>query len=122
MRQVRLLKQHKREQARKGRILAKVRRFVDQARALGVEGDRWSYYGVNIDEPVLFPESGKILSQTVNTGSYYFKPVALHIKKILDPETGTGMPKPSSVSADSRETKEGDISLSLRGTFVVRQR
>ncbi len=116
------LKEHHKEQERKRRILTRVKGFVDRARSLGVERHNWDYYDVNIDEPVSFPEARQILAQTVNTSSYYFRPIKLYIQKNLESETGKKkkMPRPS--SADSKETKEGDIYLTLKGTFVVPQR
>jgi hypothetical protein len=120
VRQVRVLKQRREEQARNRRILVRVKRFVDRARALGVERDKWDYYPVQIDEPVSFPEAQKILSQTINTGSYYFNPSMLNIKKGTEPAPGEK--KPSAASGDSPDTKAGDISLNLMGQFVVRQK
>ena len=120
VRQVRVLQQHREEQARNRRILARVKRFVDRARALGVEKDKWDYYPVQIDEPVSFPNAQKILSQTINTASYYFNPSMLNIRKSTEPEPGEE--KPSAASADSPDTRKGDIFLNLRGQFVVRQR
>ena len=120
VRQVRMMKQRREERARNRRILVRAKRFVDRARALGMERDKWDYYPVQIDEPVSFPEAQKILSQTINTASYYFNPSILNIRKGTKSEPGEE--KPSAASADSPDTKEGDISLNLRGQFVVRQR
>jgi len=121
-RQVRLLEQHRREQARKRRILERVRRFIDKARATGAQRERWDYYSVNIDEPVSFREAQKILGQTVNTGSYYFRPVALHMKKEVQSGTESTGVKKDSLSADSKESKQADIFLSLKGEFVIRRK
>ena len=91
-----------------------------RARALGAEKDKWDYYQVHIDEPVSFPEAKKILGQTMNTDSYYFKPSALKIRKGAKPEPGEK--KTPADFADSPDAKENDISLNLTGHFVVRQR
>jgi uncharacterized membrane protein (DUF106 family) len=45
-RQVRLLKQRQREMDRKKRILTEVDKFINRARSLGLERDRWAYYNV----------------------------------------------------------------------------
>ena len=120
-RQVRLLKHHEREEARNRRILSRVERFVAKAKALGLERKDWEYYEVNIDEALFFPEARRILSQTSNTASYYFMPIALNIKKDSASESGPGTKAGPSNTNNSKE-KKGDISFILKGKFVVRQR
>ena len=120
-RRIRLAKQQKRELARRKRIIKKEHDIVDRAQVLGIVRDNWDYYNVDIEEPVSYQEAEEILSQTVNTGSYYFKPGTLKIKKDIPHEAGN-KEEPPSHSADSRGTKEGDIFLTLKGTFAVRRR
>ncbi len=107
---------------RKERILERINNFVDKARSLGLERERWAFYDVNIQEPITFPEVEKILAQTANSSSYYFKPLTLHVKTKIKSDNGAKQKKPPSTSADSPETKEGDILLTLRGAFVVKQK
>jgi len=121
-RQVQLLIKQQRELERKERIMVRVNRFINRARSLGLEKDRWAYYDVNIQEPVSFQEAEKILTQTANSSSYYFKPVTLHVKTKIESDKKSKQNKPPSTSADSPETKEGDILLTLRGGFLVKQR
>ena len=118
---VRLLKQQKREAQRKWRILTRVNAFVDKAASLGLEGKKWANYDVNIQEPVTFFEMEQILNQCSNSSSYYFKPIALHAN--ISPESDGKIVKKTSTSnsADSRKSKEGDLMLTLRGAFIVRQ-
>lgn len=85
-----------------------------------MEKDKWDYYPVQINEPVSFSEAKKILSQTLNTDSYYFKPGALNIRKGTNPEPGEK--EPLKETANSPDAEENDISLNLKGHFVVRQR
>jgi len=120
-REARLVKQYQQEMKRKERILAQVNTFVTRAKASGIEKNRWAYYNVNIQEAVSFPEISGILTQTVNTSSYYFKPVAFYAKRAPQPQIAGPAKKPSSTSAASPETKKEDILLTLRGAFVVRQ-
>lgn len=123
-RRVRLLKQQKREAQRKWRILTRVNTFVDKASSLGLVGKKWDTYDVNIQEPVTFFEMEQILNQCLNSPSYYFKPIALHAN--ISPESDghesdEKIEKKTSSSADSPERKEGDLMLTLRGAFIVRQ-
>jgi hypothetical protein len=121
-RELQLLKQLRSEQDRKSRILGRVRYFVERAKELGLERQTWDYYEVGIEEPVSFPEAREILSQTQNTGLYYFNPVTLNMRKDLGSKTGPKAQKHPSISADSEESKEGDIFLGIKGTFVLRQK
>jgi len=120
--QVHLLRQQQREMERKERIMVKVNNFINRARSLGLEKNKWACYDVNIEEPITFPEVAKILNQTVNSSSYYFKPVTLHVKTKMESDKKATQNKPPSTSADSPETKKGDILLTLRGSFVVKQK
>ncbi len=120
-REARLVKEYQQEMKRKERILAQVDTFVIRAKAFGIEKNRWAYYNVNIQEAVSFPELDGILTQTVNTSSYYFKSVAFYAKRALEPGSGATAKQPRTISASSPETKKGDILLTLRGAFVVKQ-
>ncbi|MBW2195470.1 MAG: hypothetical protein JRF37_07845 [Deltaproteobacteria bacterium] len=120
--QARLLKEHQKERTQKKRNLDRANRFVNRARSLGVEGDNWAYYDVNIEEPVSFAEAEKILRQTANSSSYYFKPVRLHVKTWVGSNTKGRRGKQGATFADSPETKQGDILLTLRGSFAVRRK
>ncbi len=120
-RQVRLLEQNKREQAAKRRTLAYVKKFVKRAKASGLEQNKWEHYDVNIEEQMFFHEARNILTQTANSESCYFNPISLSIKKVegTNPETS----EKTQTSADlKRDNQKGDLLLSLKGMFVVRQR
>lgn len=121
-RQVQSLFEQQRELERKERIMVRVNRFINRARSFGLEKDKWAFYDVNIQEPVSFQEAETILQQTTNSSTYYFKPVTLHVTTKIEPDKKTTQKKPSSNSADSPETKERDILLTLRGGFLVKQR
>ena len=94
--------------------------FVNRASSLELERDKWAYYDVNIEEAVSFPEAEEILRQTTNSLSYYFKPVMLHVKTKSESNAKAGPDKRTATSADSPETKKGDVFLTLKGTFVVK--
>jgi hypothetical protein len=118
----RLLKERQEELSRKKREVELVNRFVNRARSLGVERDNWAYYDVNIQEPVSFAEAEEILRQTANSSSYYFKPSKLHVKTKVESNSKGKLDKSAGTSADSPETKKGDILLILEGSFAVRNK
>jgi len=121
-RQVRVLNQQQSDRARKERAIAKVNRFVNQAASLGLEKNRWAVYEVGIEESVNVPEIEQILKQCSNAASHYFKPISFHLKFLQD-TTGQkgGAGEPIQVAAKASGIKRGDILLTLRGAFVVRQ-
>lgn len=121
---VRILKQQQREAERKKRIISRVNDFMNRAGSFGLEKNRWSVYDINIDEPVTFFEIEQILNQCQNSSAYYFKPISLYAKTPQKSDKNRESDKKKTkktTSADSRETREGDIMLTLRGAFVVRE-
>ncbi len=121
--QLKLLKQQQNEIRRKEKILYQVEDFVRNAKALGLEETRWSFYNVNIQEPVTFTEMEQILDQCANSSSYYFKPDLLHVRLVSDSDLKPEKTKASSSSsAESLDTKVPDIHLTLRGSFIVRHK
>jgi hypothetical protein len=121
-RELRFLSRQQKEIESKARILARARPFVERARALGLEKNRWDTYEVEIKEPVTFPEAREILSQAGSTGSYYFAPAYLHMTR--DPaemkETLRSGEKAQENGASGE--KKGDVLMDLKGTFLVRAR
>ena len=114
MRQEQILISRQRKMKHMSTQAQQVRQFVDQAQAHGLVKDQWATYDVNIDESVPFPVAAQLLSDTSPASSYYFKPISLHMKK-----------NPSSVGAkthteDRQGVSEGDLKVTLKGTFVVR--
>lgn len=119
---LRLYKQELKEKERKLRILSRVNAFVDRAEKLGLTEDRWSIYNVNISEPVTFDGMEQILNACSHSRKYFFKPAMFHVQK-AETDRATREQKPStSTSADSMDTVEADLFLSLKGAFVVRDR
>lgn len=119
--QAQLLKAHQKELERKKGVLQRIHGFVHRARSAGVEKDKWAYYDVNIEEPVPFEEAEKILGQTANSSSYYFKPITLEVKTKIQPDAKAPSTTAAAASGDSSETKTGDILLNLKGSFVVKR-
>ena len=117
--QAQLLRAHQKELERKKGILQRVHGFVHRARSAGVEKDKWAYYDVNIEEPVPFEEAEKILRQTANSSSYYFKPITLEVKTQIQPDAKAPSTAAAAASGDSSETRTGDVLLNLKGSFVV---
>ncbi len=107
---------------RKRRILSRVKKFVDKADALGLEESRWATYEVNIAQGIAFFEMEQIVNQCVNTPSYYFRPVSLHIKTNGESDNNEISGKPGLKSAEFPEDQVGDVILTLNGAFVVRHK
>ncbi len=120
-RQVRLLEQNKREQTQKRRTLAHAKKFINRAKAFGLERHKWEHYDVNIEERVYFYEAMRILTQTANSESCYFNPISLNIKKVEGPDP-TASGQTQTTTGPENDQQGGDLLLSLKGTFVVRQR
>jgi hypothetical protein len=118
---VRLIKLYERERARNRRIQSKVEDFTAKAESLGLIRKHWDDYEVMVDEPLFFPKAIRILDQTIHTESYYFIPTALSIRKHSTVESGNDTEVVSAKTNQSTK-KKGDILLTLKGRFVVRQR
>ncbi|MBU2590865.1 MAG: hypothetical protein ABIJ24_05810 [Nitrospinota bacterium] len=113
--QVQFLRRNEREMAVKMVVMGEVNNFLATAKELGLERDRWVFHSVNINETMTFEQVVRIVGQTANSPSYYFKPTTLYLKKVSPsspPASAPGQPAPS----------PGSVSLTLRGAFVVRQR
>ena len=119
--QVRWFEENRREQAQKRRAMAQVKGFIRRARAFGLERHHWEHYDVNIEERLYFHEAKRILTQTANSESCYFHPISLNIKKIKDPAT-TNSGQAGTIANSGKDKQQGDLLLSLKGTFVVKQR
>lgn len=119
--QVRLLRRNERELVRKKRVMEKVNSFLTKARGSGIERDRWTFHTVNINEGMTFPDAAKILKQAANSASYYFKPTTLYIKKNKGAAGNSKLSPPTLVKGKAAP-KGGDLSLTLRGSFVVKEK
>jgi hypothetical protein len=117
-RDVRFLARQQQEMEKKARILTRVKSFVQHAQAVGLDKQRWETYEVEIKEQVTFPEAREILSQTGNAGSFYFLPVYLRMTKD-SPEGKNSPPGTKEGSRDASGEKKGDVSMDLKGTFLV---
>ncbi len=107
-----LFRLQKKEVERKNRILLKVGRFIDKAGTMGLEPKKWSFYDVNIQDTVSFPEMEQILEQCTNSRSAYYKPISLHIKAVASDEVRK--------TGRSSEDRKGDLLITLNGKFVAR--
>ncbi|NNK84946.1 MAG: hypothetical protein HKO91_05275 [Desulfobacterales bacterium] len=119
---LRLMEEQKIVIEQKRRILHRVKKFIDQADSLGLEENRWATYEVNIAQGTAFFEMEQILNQCVNTTSYYYRPVLLHIKTNGESDNNEIEEKPDLKSADLSEDQVGDVLLTLNGAFVVRHK
>ena len=116
--QARLLKQQKNEAELKKHGIFRAKNFIDRAKSLGLEENRWAVYDINIEEPVTFSEMEQILNQCANSSAYYFKPIIFYAKKTVQESDKERMKK--AISVNAHETKQRDMLLTLKGVFYVR--
>lgn len=114
VRQVRWLNQLQSERKQKLHSILKINNFVNNAKLLGLEQNKWAVYNVDIQDTVTFGEMKTILKQCSNADSHYFKPVSFHIKSLK----ATG--NTDKTSERIFENKPGDILMTLKGAFVVK--
>lgn len=109
-RQRRLLLQKKEEIGHKNQILSEVQNFLDRAKSLGLEKEKWAVYEVNVQDAMSFAEAEQILSQCAYSTFAYYVPALLEIKTI------------DSIEINSPGAqKKGDLFITLRGRFIARQ-
>ncbi len=117
-----IMDQQKKELERKTRILTRIRRFVEKAQQVGLEKSKWAFYDVNIEEPVSYTQLDQILGQCVNTESFYFKPAYFHAALLSEKDKQKISHDSSTDSADSHSTGRSDLMLSLKGTFIIKNK
>jgi hypothetical protein len=111
---VRWLTQFQREKEQKLHNIMQINNFINNAKSLGLERDKWAVYNVDIQDTVTFAEMKTILKQCSNADFHYFSPVSFHIKSLK--ATGD-MDK---TSGRTFENETGDILMTLKGAFVVK--
>ena len=119
--ELRLIMIQQKELKRKKRIVTRVANFVKRAKSYGLEKDRWTYYDVEIEGPMTFHKAEQILSQTLNTSSYFYKPMALHMNTDITSYKKPGQDQPTRPSADSKSVDGQDAIVKLKGAFLVQQ-
>jgi hypothetical protein len=115
--QARMLTQQKNEAVSKEYNILRANNFIDKAKSLGLEQNRWAVYDINIEEPVTFSEIEQILNQCASSSAYYFKPIIFYAKAVRELDNNK-MKK--AISIDSTETKQQDMLLTLKGVFYIR--
>jgi len=110
-RQQQLLLQKKEEIVRKNQILSQVQNFLERAKSLGLEKEKWAVYEVNVQEAMSFAEAEQVLSQCAYSSFAYYVPALLEIKAV--DSLKTNLPGAQ---------KKGDLFITLRGRFVARQK
>ena len=109
-RQRRTMLLKKGEFVHKNKILSQVQDFLDRAKSLNLQKDKWAVYEVNVQDTMSFAEAEQVLGQCANSTFAYFVPASLEIKAI-DPLK----------SDPPAAQKKGDLIITLRGRFVARQ-
>jgi len=120
-RRANLLNQQQSERKQKRHHIFRVNRFVNNARLLGLEKRRWAVYHVDIQDAVTFTEMKRNLMQCTNSASRYFRPVSFHIKSLKATENNAGIGNKNETSEMLFKNKTGDILMTLKGAFVVRE-
>ncbi len=117
-------KQLRREQNRAKRILSRIAQFTEKASSMGLKKEDWRRYDVDISEKVTFTQLKEILEQTVSKSNYYFSASFISISRV-PPRVQTSGAKPTEAPQGGPGTpggtEEGDVYLSLKGFFLVRQ-
>lgn len=114
VRQVKWLSQLQSERKQKLHSILRINNFVKHAKLMRLEEKKWAVYNVDIQDTVTFAEMKKILKQCSNADSHYFRPISFHIKS-LKANGNT-----DKTSERIFENKTGDILMSLKGAFVVK--
>jgi hypothetical protein len=113
-RQVGWLSQLQSEREQRSHSILRINNFVNTAKSLGLEQSKWSVYNVDIQDTVTFAEMKTILKQCSNADFHYFRPISFHIKSLK----ATG--NQDKTSEIPFENVEGDILMTLKGAFVVK--
>lgn len=114
VRQVKWLSQLQSERKQNLHSIIRINNFINNAKLLGLEQNKWAVYNVDIQDTVTFAEMKTILKQCSNGDSHYFKPVSFHIKSLKatnDKDKASGR---------IFENEAGDILMTLKGAFVVK--
>ena len=108
------LGQLKSDKEQQVKSILRINNFVNHAKLLGLDQNKWEVYNVEIEDTVTFSQMKTILKQCSNANSHYFKPVSFHIKSLkatVNDETASGK---------TFENETGDILMKLKGAFVVK--
>jgi hypothetical protein len=114
VRNIRWLSQLQSERKQKLHSIMRINNFVNNAKLLGLEQNRWDVYNVDIENAVSFSQMKTILKQCSNSNSHYFRPISFHIKSLK--ATGNYEKVPGKIF----ENETGDILMTLKGAFVVK--
>ncbi|MBN1381453.1 MAG: hypothetical protein JXA41_07250 [Deltaproteobacteria bacterium] len=110
------------ELRQKKRLMSRVESFVKRTTSWGLVKDRWTFYDVEIEEPMTFNKLEKILNQTLGTSSYFYKPTALHLNTNVQAYKKPDQNQQPERSADSTSVGEQDVIVKLKGAFLVQHR
>lgn len=114
IRQVKWLSQLQSERKQNLHGILRINNFVNNAKLMGLEEHKWAVYNVDIQDTVTFAEMKTILKQCSNGDSHYFKPASFHIKSLK------AIGDTDKTSERIFENKTGDILMTLKGAFVVK--
>jgi hypothetical protein len=117
---LRMARQQQSETLHRQQVLLQVKAFLDLADALKMDKMNWSVYDIQLEEPVTRSELKQILEQCQNTPSYYFRPTSFHAKTADSPDVLLSQMTKSDMD-DGSAAAPGDILLSLKGAFLVRE-
>lgn len=119
----RLMKHQIGAMEQKMRVLQRASHFVDQAKALRLEPGEWAAYDVNVQKAMTYQKLSEIVEQCVHNDNIYFKPLTFHVAiRSGDTSPADEPSEAESVLLPANGMTEGssDLSLALKGTFMVR--
>ena len=111
---IRWLSQLRSEREHQYHSILRINNFVNHAKLLGLEQNKWDVYNVDVEDAVTFAQMKTILKQCSNANSHYFKPVSFHIKSLK------ATVNDEKASGKTFENETGDILMKLKGAFVVK--
>ncbi len=95
-------------------FLEQAQEFVNHAQRSGAIRSAWDRYSVDLQRQVYFDELENLLAQADHGPAFYFQPA------LLDIRLATGEKSEEESAQNTQE--EGDVTLTLRGSFLVRRR
>ena len=120
----RLMKRQVGELEQKARVLKRVNDFVGAAQDQRLTPEHWSMYDVEIHDALGYQELSRIVEQCIHNKDIYFRPISFHVT--VDPRNQESLThkfediEPVPALADAQQGQSADVSLALKGTFLVR--
>jgi len=119
-RQRRMLIQQKHELDSKKMILKRAHSVLELAQNKGLVKDQWETFGVHIQERLSSDQLTNILNQCANSKSYYFKPIALHMKNMKHLNEKNQKTQKTEMQSKSVSNSPLSIIVNINGAFIAK--